>query len=63
MKRIENKMTRKDYIVIAEVLRKFSTSLEITEFEDLVSEFSEVMKKDNDRFDTERFSRACWGRK
>ena len=56
-------MTRKDYIVIAEVLRKFSTSLEITEFEDFVSEFSEVMKKDNDRFDTERFSRACWGRK
>jgi len=52
-------MTRKDYVKTAEILKGFSDEIHPQVFEDLVEEFSQLFKSDNDRFDFARFEKAC----
>lgn len=55
-------MTRKDYVMIAEVLKRsseggiFEKPLPI---KDLVYRFADKLHQDNPRFDRERFMEAC----
>jgi len=53
-------MTRKDYIVIADILNLFVDKLESKDFNDLIFEFSEMFLEDNPRFNEEKFSEACY---
>ena len=52
-------MTRKDYIKTANILKEFSDEIHPQVFEDLVEEFSQWFKSDNDNFDFARFEKAC----
>ena len=52
-------MTRKDYIKTANILKAFSDEIHRQVFEDLVEEFSQWFKSDNDNFDFARFEKAC----
>ena len=52
-------MTRKDYVKTAEIIKGFSDEIHPQVFEDLVEEFSQFFKSDNDRFDFARFEKAC----
>ena len=52
-------MTRKDYVKTAEILKGFSEEIHPQVFEDLVEEFSQFFKSDNDRFAFARFEKAC----
>ena len=52
-------MTRKDYVKTAEILKGFSEDIHPQVFEDLVEEFCQFFKSDNDRFDFARFEKAC----
>ena len=52
-------MTRKDYIQTANILKAFSDEIHPQVFEDLVEEFSQWFKSDNDNFDFARFEKAC----
>jgi hypothetical protein len=52
-------MTRKDYIKTANILKAFSDEIHPQVFEDLVEEFSQWFKSDNDNFDFARFEKAC----
>lgn len=52
-------MTRKDYIKTANILKGFSDEIHPQVFEDLVEEFSQWFKSDNDNFDFARFEKAC----
>lgn len=52
-------MTRKDYVKTAEILKAFSEEIHPAVFEDLVEEFCQFFKLDNDRFDFARFEKAC----
>jgi len=50
-------MTKKDYILLARVIKKSSgKSYAICE---LVKELCEELKKDNSKFDSDRFLTAC----
>lgn len=58
-------MTRKDYVATAEILKGFydpavqdNTNAIVIE---LVNDFSEMFKKDNERFDSKRFAKAVLG--
>jgi len=61
-------MTRKDYVETADILSAFRPALESLGlegeqiFSDLVNEFAEMFKNDNDRFQSGRFFDACWER-
>ena len=52
-------MTRKDYIQTANILKSFVDEIPQTTYEDLVNEFAEWFKADNDNFDFARFEKAC----
>ena len=52
-------MTRKDYVVIAEILNNFKNEIEMLTFEDLIDEFSEMFSKDNPNFKFDKFYAAC----
>lgn len=52
-------MTRKVYKKTAEILKDFREEIHQEVFEDLVEKFSQYFKSDNDRFDLERFEKAC----
>jgi hypothetical protein len=52
-------MTRKDYIKTANILAGFVDEVPQTTYEDLVQEFSEWFKSDNENFDFARFEKAC----
>ena len=47
-------MTRKDYVLIAEVLRN-QAFISKVDFELLVEDFADALAKENPRFDRERF--------
>jgi hypothetical protein len=53
-------MTRKDYIVISDILNLFVDRLDSIDFNDLIFEFSEMFLEDNPRFDEEKFQEACY---
>jgi hypothetical protein len=52
-------MTRKDYIKTANILAGFVDEVSQTTYEDLVQEFAEWFKSDNENFDFARFEKAC----
>ena len=52
-------MTRKDYIKTANILAGFVDEVPQTTYEDLVQEFAEWFKSDNENFDYARFEKAC----
>ena len=52
-------MTRKDYIKTANILAGFVDEIPQITYEDLVQEFSEWFKSDNENFDFARFEKAC----
>ena len=52
-------MTRKDYIQTANILKAFVDEIPQNTYEDLVQEFSEWFKSDNENFDYARFEKAC----
>ena len=53
-------MTRKDYVKTAEILNSFKDFIaDEYLFEDLVNDFSDMFKADNERFDSTRFADAC----
>ena len=52
-------MTRKSYIQTANILAGFVDEIPQNTYEDLVQEFSEWFKSDNENFDFARFESAC----
>jgi hypothetical protein len=52
-------MTRKDYVETAKILNKFVDSIDASDFDELVFQFSEWFLSDNPRFDESRFYDAC----
>jgi len=53
-------MTRKDYVKTASILNGFKQYIDKPWlFEDLVAEFSDMFRADNERFDSIRFAEAC----
>ena len=53
-------MTRKDYVKTATILNSFKDFIaDEYLFEDLVNDFSDMFKADNERFDSMRFAEAC----
>ena len=52
-------MTRKDYIQTANILKAFVDEIPQNTYEDLVQEFAEWFKSDNENFDFARFEKAC----
>ena len=54
-------MTRKDYVVTAEILHSYLDYFEATTFDNIVEDFAQMFREDNERFITEKFVDACWG--
>jgi hypothetical protein len=58
-------MTRKDYVATAEILKGFYDPSVQDEQNaivlELVNDFAEMFKKDNERFDSKRFANAVIG--
>lgn len=58
-------MTRKDYVATAEILKEFydptAQDNQNAVIIELVNDFSEMFKRDNERFDSKRFSNAVLG--
>jgi hypothetical protein len=52
-------MSRKDYRGISEILVEYRQGIEADEFLELCRDFAEYMKRDNPRFDTLMFLKAC----
>lgn len=53
-------MTRKDYVLTAEILNSYGSEIRTEVFEDLVNDFCEMFAKDNERFDSDRFWEECF---
>jgi hypothetical protein len=53
-------MTRKDYVATAEILSNYSMYFDKIMFQDIVNDFADMFERDNERFDAERFSVACY---
>ena len=51
--------TIKHYIKTANILKGFVDEIPQITYEDLVNEFAEWFKSDNDNFDFARFEKAC----
>ena len=54
-------MTRKDYVVTAEILSGHLNNIDDITFDSRVESFAVMFREDNDRFLTEKFVDACWG--
>ena len=52
-------MSRKDYIAIAQILKKCKHGISTASQEKLADEFCELFLFDNERFDSEKFLEAC----
>ena len=52
-------MTRKDYVLTAEILKSNRKFMHPANFTKLIQEFGKVFADDNSRFDFERFEKAC----
>lgn len=52
-------MTRKDYVKTAEILKDVSNEIHPEVYQDLVEQFAQFFKLDNERFDFDRFEEAC----
>ena len=52
-------MTRKSYIQTANILKEFIDEIPQNTYEDLVDQFCQWFKSDNEDFDYARFEKAC----
>ena len=52
-------MTRKDYIAVSNILKEYKQAMFAEDYADIVVDFADYMRKDNERFDYDRFSEAC----
>jgi hypothetical protein len=52
-------MTRKDYVATAQILSQY-WHIGQGDFEDLISEFSDMFLADNPRFNPMTFEKACY---
>ena len=52
-------MTRKSYIQTANILKEFKDEIPQNTYEDLVDQFCQWFKSDNENFDYARFETAC----
>jgi hypothetical protein len=52
-------MTRKSYIQAANILKEFIDEIPQNTYEDLVDQFCQWFKSDNENFDYARFEKAC----
>lgn len=52
-------MTRKDYVAVSAILKEYQDAMFPEDYTDLVSDFANYMKQDNERFDYARFQIAC----
>ena len=52
-------MTRKSYIKTANILKEFIDEIPQTTYEDLIDQFCQWFKSDNENFDYARFEKAC----
>ena len=53
-------MTRKDYVVVANILRDYNQELDNISFVDIVNDFGDYFEKDNPNFNWEKFREACY---
>jgi hypothetical protein len=53
------KMTKKDYINIAQILLDYADSENMGKYKTLVDKFSYMLKRENEKFDVEKFKKAC----
>jgi hypothetical protein len=54
-------MSRKDYVVVSEILNENKNRIDSDVFHDLVIDFSDFFFKDNPNFSPNRFEMACYG--
>ena len=54
-------MTRKDYVSIASVLLNNKGNIDDNAFTALIKDLSDMLYRDNNRFNRDRFERACLG--
>ncbi len=52
-------MSKKLYVAVAQILKPFADEIPQTTYEDLINEFAEWFKADNENFDFARFEKAC----
>lgn len=52
-------MTRKDYVVIADVLNPYKDLVDEFTFQDLVDDFADMFSADNPNFKYDKFREAC----
>jgi len=55
-------MTRKDYVVVAEILNGNRYFINEMVFEEMVKEFGDYFASDNENFNYARFEKACNGK-
>ena len=53
-------MTRKDYVETAEILKLYREDMADERYRDLVLDFADMFKSDNERFLADRFEQACY---
>lgn len=53
-------MTRKDYVATAEILNRFSNSIDYLTLSLIAEDFAEMFASDNERFDHQRFIDAVF---
>ena len=54
-------MTKKDFSMIACILKSHEEMLSFDDYSDLVTDFIVALKLENPRFDEIKFSKACFG--
>jgi hypothetical protein len=53
-------MSRKDYVIVADILADNRNSMDRETFENLVADFSDFFFQDNKNFSPNRFELACY---
>lgn len=53
-------MTRKDYVVVANILKDYKEELDNISFVDIVNDFGDYFEKDNPNFNWAKFREACY---
>jgi hypothetical protein len=52
-------MTRKDYVIVADVLNPYKDLMDNFTWEDLINDFSDMFFEDNPNFKYDKFKEAC----
>lgn len=51
--------TRKTYVAVSEILKKYALDMGQGAFEDIVDDFSYMFENDNQNFNADKFREAC----